>query len=1305
MLNGKHSNGILMEIEIYNRHGVLKAAVPPSDTDRHTREIMGDNVLGLSFTLCRHLVLEVDDYVDYLGERYRLAERYLPEEVNTQEWKYNVRFYGPESLIRRFLVLNVADGDPEPVFTLTAPPREHVALVVRSINDGMGTTDWKVGRVEGTENVVVDYEGKYCHEALGELAGKVPGAEWWVEGQTVNLCRCEHGQEVTLGYGKGLTRLSRGKADGVRFYTRLFPIGSSRNIDPEKYGHSRLQLPGGAKYVDVDVEKYGVHHHYEKDAFAHIYPRYTGTVSSVRSVEATGQDGTPFTIWYFRDDALPFDPNEYGIAGKVKRVSFQEGGELAGLGQDEDGTHYFEVNFDSATREFEIITIWPYDDGTQLPGGPLVPKPGDRYIPWNIRMPDEYYALAEREYLEAVEKFNRENAVDVSVYKGPTDHIYIGENGIDLYPGRRVRLESPEYFPESGFRSSRITRVSRKVALPSRADIEIGDALSTGLMESVRGSISEVRNYTKEATAAVSLPDIIRSWENTPPTDNNLFSARKAMSELLNKNRPDFTRFLMKFLGGLVTDTVESLDFSTGDLGSGFLLGRDPETGHSRLEIDELFVRKLAYFVELVIKRLRHVGGEIILTPASMTCTRVEEKEDCWRCYFRRDDGERSIVQEFVPGDQARCQTFNLREGTSQNASNRYYWRLVTAVGDDWIELSKADCDTGSTAPAAGDDIVQLGNRTDPDRQNAIILSTVGDDAPSLKQYTGIDGYSLQGRASNVLSPAGNRLMGDLFLQTGMNVATRLQILENLVMTEIRNVEHVINEKDNHLHNSSFAGDMEGWLAEGTARVYSSGGPLRANGGYLSDTGGSAGVTAYEGGLWLRLENSGVRQENALLVPPGNPGTFHVSLRYVCTAGGVLRCGFPGQGLYRQADIDAGRDVRTMEFSGHWDGSGDFLLEFTGGILVRMLALTNRPLDDFRLEVESRLVQMADSISAVVRETDSINRTIRDSGWLTTSDGTKIWASCTFPDGTKAVSLFRVTEDGIYLDSSHINLKGLVTFECLAPDFQTAYTQALGNASMTAKDDVARQLGYANYAHLAENAAAGGKAILIGGYLNLELIDVKTLISETVLAEKLKTVTIETNSLVAREGCQVGNMTIGKNGLMIGSSIEFENTARGYNWLGGFQTSLENLIIDNIGYASAFQLVFNISGGGPYTVYLPDYADIYRQVGQSVSGAFSLRMVVPAKWGSILIGATVENKSRFRITARNHANLYNNNGEKINYIDMEKGDFLELYGMVNSEPSLDGEEADFFVPGNQMTGGGHTGMKNCIDYYIKTLRQ
>ena len=106
--------------------------------------------------------------------------------------------YGVESLIKNFLVIKSVDGDNEPVFTLTASPREHLVLIVKCINDGFGTNDWKVGKVEGVDNIVIDYRGKYCDEALRELAEKV-GVEYWGEGTTVNLCRCEHGEPLTLG--------------------------------------------------------------------------------------------------------------------------------------------------------------------------------------------------------------------------------------------------------------------------------------------------------------------------------------------------------------------------------------------------------------------------------------------------------------------------------------------------------------------------------------------------------------------------------------------------------------------------------------------------------------------------------------------------------------------------------------------------------------------------------------------------------------------------------------------------------------------------------------------------------------------------------------------------------------------------------------------------------------------------------------------------------------------------------------------------------------------------------------------------
>lgn len=195
----------------------------------------------------------------------------------------------------------------------------------------------------------------------------------------------------------------------------------------------------------------------------------------------------------------------------------------------------------------------------------------------------------------------------------------------------------------------------------------------------------------------------------------------------------------------LVRDGMESANYSTGALGAGFCLKKD-ENGDSYLEVDRMLVRKVATFIQLLIQQIKHVGGQIILTPASMSCVKVEDKGDYYRCYFENTDGERTIEQEFVVGDLARAQTFNVKEGVNENVTNSYYWRAVVGTGDNYIDLSKTDCDAGSTEPKAGDDIVQLGNKSDATRQAAIILSAYGNDAPYFKLYRGINSYSLDGK-------------------------------------------------------------------------------------------------------------------------------------------------------------------------------------------------------------------------------------------------------------------------------------------------------------------------------------------------------------------------------------------------------------------------------------------------------------------------------------------------------------------------------------------------------------------------------
>lgn len=212
---------------------------------------------------------------------------------------------------------------------------------------------------------------------------------------------------------------------------------------------------------------------------------------------------------------------------------------------------------------------------------------------------------------------------------------------------------------------------------------------------------------------------------------------------------------------------IVSAAFRSGALGSGFKLGDYNGSGDSYLEVDRLLVRKAAEFVRLVIRELQSVGGEIVLSPAAMKISNVVYFEkgtvlpeydgsplryDVYRCYFSQKKGDEEIENQFVMGDLVRCQTFNVKEGVSENVKNRYYWRKVYKVGKDFIDLLADDCDTGSDVPQAGDELVQMGNTTDTARQSVVVLSAYGADAPSLKMYEGVDSYSLENKEVFVLS-------------------------------------------------------------------------------------------------------------------------------------------------------------------------------------------------------------------------------------------------------------------------------------------------------------------------------------------------------------------------------------------------------------------------------------------------------------------------------------------------------------------------------------------------------------------------
>lgn len=500
----------------------------------------------------------------------------------------------------------------------------------------------------------------------------------------------------------------------------------------------------------------------------------------------------------------------------------------------------------------------------------------------------------------------------------------------------------------------------------------------------------------------------------------------------IRKDRPDEAGFLIKFLGGLFSDYIQSMNFSSGALGEGFVIKVDSKTGKSYIEVDELFVRIKAMFSELEIKKLSYAGGNYMFTAAGMKCGKVEEHEDFWRCYLLVDDGETAIENPFKEGDQIRFQDFNIKPGVYENVSNRYYWRLCVGVGEDYIDLSKTDCDANSDIPQEGDSLVQLGNRTDKKRQNAITLSVYGDDAPSIHQYAGINSYSLAGKEVTVISPQGNKFMGDFILKTGINIMTQFKILEDLIYSEISKVLDEVQAKDNYLYNASFASNTNGWETKNDVRFFTVNGKfLLVNGEFYSRKDAMAAIIRDGDRNVLRILSSGIKQSNADFANKPTyeegeePKKFFISFRYKVATAGTLTIGFPGQNLHFTERLEPSEEYAMKEYSGTWDGTGDFELKFTGDIYIHSLALTDNAYEDMITKFETQLSQTNEKIEAVAKRTSNLES--KSAGWLTTADGVKIWAAAEFENGVKASSLFNVSAESITLKSQHIKLEGIIT--------------------------------------------------------------------------------------------------------------------------------------------------------------------------------------------------------------------------------------------------------------------------------------
>lgn len=509
----------------------------------------------------------------------------------------------------------------------------------------------------------------------------------------------------------------------------------------------------------------------------------------------------------------------------------------------------------------------------------------------------------------------------------------------------------------------------------------------------------------------------------------------------------------------VTSDSIRSAgQFVDGLLGAGFQLWKG-EDGRTYLTVDKLTVRQTMAVLELLIEKVRSVGGQICVSAANGRIKTVEESGEHYLITFEQEN-------MFVQHDLVRCQTFTGKD-------MRSYWVEVTDVTEAGIVVVKEEFD--GVEPKEGDECVLMGNTANSDRQNMVLISATEDGQPRVDVMDGVSGKTfdnaLRARLGNLdgikddkfpadRQPRGNGLYADnaymkgtFVLETGEDVKTRFEITEGKVQSAIDSVRNDFLSEKGYLNNPTFASGLEKWNSENETVFFLVGNKwVWANGAALSKKGDGASVVTDMGRKVVRIRNKYIRQkhENLRFVPTfptksdGKKEALpvYLSFFYRCAKSGTLKIGF------ENVDKTGFADFNSMEVSeeiaatggyvqytcsGLWNGTGDFKLSFDGDIYLYMLVLSTDKIEALTykyktlFEQSERLVK----ISAAVYDKDE--RALQETGLMVQPEGTGIYIK----DANGKLALIGVGVEEtdaegnkktvIKLTADNIKLEGLVT--------------------------------------------------------------------------------------------------------------------------------------------------------------------------------------------------------------------------------------------------------------------------------------
>lgn len=472
------------------------------DNSYTVEEIMGEDTLILNF-LSRNVVeLQINDYIDFEGTKYKVRHN---EKVTKREtslgWEYTVQFYSSRyDLLDAEFFLHGTPERKKNFDYYTGTARDWLTLFVKNMNrTGSG---WVAGSCIESRMITLSFKDKKVGTVLDELIKELD-TEYWISGQTINIGRREYssnGLVLAQGEGMGFTELEVSAVDDTPPVTVLYPYGSDKNLGPD-YGADYLLLPDGLLSIEKNVEKYG---RIEKSMqFDHIFPK--GEFAVTEKID-------DYTL---RASGMDFNLTDCLLDGVEVIVTFQDGG-LAGY-----DLAIVEDSWDNDLKQFKLKQN-DQENALKVPGD-INFSVGDKFILTGLKMPQSYRDNASLQLQEEAQAWLDGKCEKRIQLRGKCDEIVFRLQNIFIACGQMVGVYSEQLDIDREIRVTKIKRYIEKDGTPSyRYELTLSDFLESNGFKDLVDDVNKVPEEIEDAVKPVR-EHTKRSWRDVMETLGMMF--------------------------------------------------------------------------------------------------------------------------------------------------------------------------------------------------------------------------------------------------------------------------------------------------------------------------------------------------------------------------------------------------------------------------------------------------------------------------------------------------------------------------------------------------------------------------------------------------------------------------------------------------------------------------------------------------------------------------------------------------------------------------------------------------------------